>query len=207
MPSHLPPLPPCTRDGLCTTGLVELAAKYPYEWPRLLASGVPGRLRLGPTTTLREVGRAGAWPTLLAQGQQDATRLVRQRRCFRRLVEAVGDVPVLRIDEREIARTRRALGTGARGARRDAGVVRGEIKQLRLVVFELQIKATNRARIGLDEPRLPPKAIISLDGRFVERVLASCRSLEALAVLCVAITGATEAQALRCRREYLRPEG
>ncbi|MFH1469245.1 MAG: hypothetical protein ABIO70_32970, partial [Pseudomonadota bacterium] len=46
-----------------------------------------------------------------------------------------------------------------------------------------------------------------LDGRFVERVLASCRSLEALAVLCVAITGATEAQALRCRREYLRPEG
>ncbi|MFH1464316.1 MAG: hypothetical protein ABIO70_08005 [Pseudomonadota bacterium] len=207
MPPLLPTLPPCTRDGLCTTGLIELAAKYPYEWPRLLASGVPGRIRLGPTTTLREVGRAGAWPTLLAQGQQDPRRVVRQRRCFNRLVEAVGDVPVLQIDEREIARIRRALGTGARGAKRDAGVVRSEIKQLRLVVFELQVAATNRPRIGLDEPRRPPKVIMSPDGRFLERLITACGSLEVLAVLCVAVTGATEAQALRCRREQLRAQG
>ena len=97
MAPHLPTLPPCTRDGLCTTGLIELATQHPYEWPRLLASGVPGRIRLGLTTTLREVGQAGAWPTLLAQGQQGPRRVVQQRLCFRRLVEAVGDVPVLQI--------------------------------------------------------------------------------------------------------------
>lgn len=207
-PVDRPARPRCISDGLATDGLEDLAAREPIRWAAQLERGVPGRIRLGSATTLREVGRAAAWPTLLPSNHLfSPRRLVRHRRTFRRLARAVGEIPVMSIDKRVLSRVRKVLATNSNGVRREAGEVRRDMLQLRLVVFELQVRAKGESLITLDELAVPRKPRVMVYAALLEQVIGGCSSLQALAVLAVAVGTFEPSEAERAKLGDVPNEG
>ncbi len=190
----------CLSDGLATEGLERLADREPIRWAALLERGVPGRIKLGPATTLLDVGRAAAWPTLLPSSHlYPPMRLARHRRTFRRIARAVGEVPVKSIDERVLSLVRKVLATNSNGVRREAGDVRRDMLQLRTVVFGLQVSVMGRSLVSQEERGAPRKRQIAVYAEFVEQVIGGSASLRSLAVLAVAVGAILPSEAERVK--------
>ena len=139
----------CVTDATSVVGLPRLARERPHDWRQILFAGVLPRLMRTKGLTLAELLQSGRGPGLLPKAGVKASSLRQPRACARRLVERLGGVSVLAVDEAMVRWLRQELEREGRSR----SLINRDISMLRRVVRAVHGRELGGPRVLARTPR------------------------------------------------------
>ncbi len=198
----------CTADATSVVGLRALVREHPDDWRERLRRGVPGRVRIHRGLTLRAVLEAGAWPRLMPKPGGSAEGLRQPRASARRLVERMGGLAILRIDEQVVRAVQAQIeAEGVSGAQisRDLSLLRRVVRSYQLLMGEpglVRARTPGNTRRGPGRARKVPPVWVGVE------IMKRARSISVKGRVALACGGGLrEAESQRLRVMDVDPKG